>query len=186
MQTTRISKARVIAECGIMLAIAYVLSMFKLWEMPQGGSVTFLSMLPVLLAGYRVGPKWGLVMGFAYSLLQLVFDFRGLGVSGTALALAVVFDYLIPFTALGLAGLFKKLKYGFPIGCGVMIFVRFLCHLVSGIAVWSVWAPEGMSPFMYSLAYNGSYMGIEFVATVVVAVVLTRIDSFNKYINQTL
>ena len=54
----------------------------------------------------------------------------------------------------------------------ILIFVRFLCHFITGVVIWGQWAPEGMGKFLYSLVYNGSYMLPELVLTVVISALL--------------
>ena len=64
-------KIRTLAECAILVALGTILSLFKIWEMPLGGAVTPLSMLPVCLIGFMHGPKWSFGSAFVYSLFQL-------------------------------------------------------------------------------------------------------------------
>ena len=66
-------KLQMLCEGAILVALAQILSMLKLWEMPWGGSIT-LGMLPIFLFAVRWGTRWGLVAGFAYGLLQVMFD----------------------------------------------------------------------------------------------------------------
>ena len=104
------SRERIIklTTTALMLALALILSFIKVYEMPQGGSITAVSMMPIILIAYLYGTKWGIFTGFAYSLLQLITDFsslRGLSI-GTFVA-AIFLDYIIAFSVLGLAGMFK-------------------------------------------------------------------------------
>ena len=54
------AKIKVLAECGILIALAAVLSLIKIWQLPWGGSVTLFSMLPIALISIRHGVKTGL------------------------------------------------------------------------------------------------------------------------------
>ena len=92
-------KLQMLCEGAIFVALAQILSMLKIWEMPWGGSIT-LGMLPIFLFAVRWGIKWGLVSGFAYGLLQVMFD-GGFAISWQS----ILGDYLVAFTVLGLAGL---------------------------------------------------------------------------------
>ncbi len=59
---------RITAECSVLLAMSIVFSFIKIWQMPMGGEITFVSMLPIMLAGFRNGPKAGFLTAFVYSL----------------------------------------------------------------------------------------------------------------------
>ena len=66
------SKTRTLVECALMIALGTVLANIKIFEMPNGGSITLLSMLPFILISFRHGVKWGLFTGFVNSLLQML------------------------------------------------------------------------------------------------------------------
>lgn len=65
----------ILVECALLMALSIVLSMIKVWEMPQGGAVTAAGMVPVAMIALRHGTKWGLGAGFAYSLVQMLIGF---------------------------------------------------------------------------------------------------------------
>ncbi len=75
----------------------------------------------------------------------------------------VLLDYPIAFGALGLAGFFRNRPF---LGVNVGIAGRFVAHFVSGIIFFATYAPEGMSPIVYSAIYNGSYLLPELVISV--------------------
>lgn len=83
---------------------------------------------------------------------------------------------------LGLCGLFRGRKNGFILGTIVCLVLRFLCHYVSGVILWGVWAPEGMSAYLYSLIYNGSYMGVELITHTIAAVIFSKTSALSKYL----
>ncbi len=144
---------RCLTEGAILVAMAQVLGYLKLYELPQGGSIT-LAMFPVLFFSIRWGLKAGLLAGFAYGCLQLIFD--GAYAWGWQ---SMVMDYLLAFTPLGLAGLFQKKPWGIYVGTILGCLGRFLVHFVAGVTLWAEYAPEEFgSPAVYSLVYNGSYM----------------------------
>ena len=103
-------KLQMLCEGAILVALAQILSMLKLWEMPWGGSIT-LGMLPIFLFAVRWGTRWGLVAGFAYGLLQVMFD-GGFAISWQS----ILGDYLVAFTVLGLAGLGRGREKGLSWG----------------------------------------------------------------------
>jgi len=165
---------RALIESSMLIAIGFILSYFTLFKMPQGGSVTPLSMLPILMIGLRHGLKFGLSGGFVYACLQMLQEFWP-PPSGTAAAYiaVVLLDYVIAFTVLGLSGLFRGRQYGIVYAAPMCVLLRFLCHFVSGIVVWSAYAGE-TAAWVYSLSYNGSYMGIELTFTTIIGLGLCR------------
>lgn len=149
---------RALTEGAVMVAVAQVLSMLKLWEMPWGGSVT-LAMIPILLYAVRWGLVPGLLSGFVFGVLQFAFD------GGFAIGWqSIVGDYLLAFTVLGLAGFAHGKKGGIFTGTLIGGFARFLVHYVVGATVWAEYMPDsffGMtmhSPWFYSCLYNLAYM----------------------------
>ena len=152
-------RVRALCEGAIFVALAFVLSFVKLYELPNGGSLTP-AMFPILLYALRWGLPQGLIAGFVFGLLQLIFD--GAYAWGWQ---SMVLDYLLAFTPLGLAGLFKGKAWGiFPgtvLGCAA----RFVIHYISGVTIYRIIEPTaipGLGTFdnaqLYSLVYNGSYM----------------------------
>jgi thiamine transporter len=173
------SKTRILVECALMIAIGTVLSNIRLFTMPNGGSVTLLSMLPFVLVSFRHGTKWGLFTGFVNSLLQMLLGFWAPPVP-TFLYFAgeVLLDYVLAFMALGLAEMFarpfKNRTIGVAVGTAMAGFLRFLCSFFSGVLIWGNLS-DGLPAWTYSLVYNGSYMLPETLITVVAAVLLIRI-----------
>lgn len=145
------------------MALAMVLSMIKLFDMPIGGSVTLCSMFFITLVGYVYGPKAGLLTGFSYGLLQFVVD----PVFYTLPQMLV--DYPLAFGALGLSGFFWKKKWGLQIGYVVGIIGRFIFSWLSGFIFFAAYAEgSGMGPALYSFSYNGSYIGAEGIITLII------------------
>lgn len=155
-----VTKKLVFSAVGI--ALAMVTSYIKVWEMPMGGSVTLLSMLFICLIGYWYGPKYGLLTGAAYGVLQFIVDPYMFSVP------QVLLDYPLAFGALGLSGFFSQKKYGLQLGYLAGVAGRFLCSLLSGVIFFASYAPEGMNPWAYSAIYQGSYLGTEAVITLII------------------
>ncbi|MFG6350869.1 MAG: energy-coupled thiamine transporter ThiT [Oscillospiraceae bacterium] len=171
---------RWLVESAIMIAIGTILSEFPKIDFPLGGGLTICSMLPLVLISWRYGVGRGLIAAVAYSLLQLLLGMNNVQYAASALMAAgiILLDYVVPYTLIGLAGMFKgRMKdprLGLVLGIAVTFTLRFLCHFVTGWWIWdALWPNEfgWASPF-YSLAYNGSYMGAELVLTSVVAWIL--------------
>ena len=151
-------KTKRLTESAMLLALAIVLELVSkmfIPEMPFGGQVTLVSMLPVVLISYRHGVKWGLVSGVAYALLEMALGagtvtaafqpgYFGDGTMiGNALLMCLL-DYLVAFTVLGLGGIFRdKIKSsGTALLCGSLVALgaRYLSHIISGYILFSGWA----------------------------------------------
>ena len=173
-------KTKKLVMCAVMTALSTVLCIYTVYRLPNGGGVTFASMVPIIMISLLYGAKYGIVSGVIYSLVQGVMGFYAPPVQNfSSFLIVILFDYLIAFTVLGCADLFwklfKRVKWAIPL-CGTFtVFLRFLCHLVSGVAIWSAYAPEGQSPFAYSLVYNASYMIPEMIITAIVLVSLSNL-----------
>ncbi len=161
---------KVIAEVSIIVALSLVLNFIKIFQMPQGGSITLGSMVPVLLLSFRRGPKIGVFAGVVFGLIQMMLDgwfYNPLG---------MLLDYPLAFGALGLAGIFKKTPL---IGVATSLVVRFLSHFLSGVIFFGMYAPPGMSPILYSIIYNGSYMLPELLISGILIYLLIQRDVLN-------
>ncbi|MDR0293440.1 MAG: energy-coupled thiamine transporter ThiT [Oscillospiraceae bacterium] len=167
---------RALTESAVLVAIGFALSFFRV-KFAYGGSITPASMLFILAVGIRRGPAWGFGGAFVYSALQMLQSFDP-PPTETPLnfALVILLDYVIAFTVLGFAGFFGKRKNGILYAAPVCLLLRFFCHFASGLVIWSVYAPEGTPVWLYSLTYNGSYMGAELAVCIVAAVALMRYD----------
>ncbi len=172
--STNDSKVRILAECAILVAVGTVLAQIQLFRMPNGGSVTAVSMLPFILISFRHGNNWGLLAGFANSLLQMLLGGVYAPPAGTATALvgAVLLDYILAFTLLGLADGFARMFNGklslrtVSFGTFAVCLIRFLCSFVSGFLIWGSLTQDGFGAVTFSLIYNGSYMLPETIITV--------------------
>jgi len=179
---TKTSNVRILAECAILIAVGTVLAQLQLFRMPNGGSVTVVSMLPFILISFRHGNKWGLLSGFANSLLQMLLGGLYTPPAGTvtAFAGAVMLDYIIAFTMLGSAAWFAKWfgdEYSprsILFGTFAVCFIRFLCSFVSGFLIWSSLTEQGFGAVTFSLVYNGSYMLPETIITVAAMLALYK------------
>ena len=165
---------RALTEGAIMVALAQVLGYIKLFDLPQGGSVC-LGMLPVFICCARWGFGPGILASFAFSLLQLLLD------GGYAWGWqAILGDYIIAYSVLGLAGLFSRMRNGFFLGTALGCLLRFAAHLVTGATIWAEYMPEsffGMTmtnPWIYSALYNGSYIGADALLILAVGLLLWK------------
>ena len=149
-----------IVEGALMVALAQVLGYLKFFpSLSEGGSITFV-MFPICLYAVRWGLGKGLLASFALGLLQLLLD--GAYAWGWQ---CMLLDYLLAYTMLGFAGLFRGKKWGIFPGILVGGLARFLMHFISGATLYRITAPEEIlyfgtfsNPELYSLVYNGIYM----------------------------
>lgn len=188
---------RVLCESAIMIALATVLSMIKVYKAPYGGSVTLLSMAPIIVLAMRRGTKAGLAAGFVHALIQLLLGISDVMWVPTAggIALCILFDYILAFTALGLGGVFRKVRFtgndtanliiASVLGALLATGLRFLCHIVSGAVIWYAldleWYADDpghivhrYGAWMFSLLYNGAYMLPEMIETCIGVPLLTK------------
>jgi len=173
-----------LSASGIMIALSTVLSMIKLIPMPQGGALTPCSMLPICMISIIYGVRWGLGTGFACSLVQLAIDFSAAlswGLSAKALAVSFTFDYLVAFTVLGLAGIFRnKPVWGIGTGITIVFLLKYAAHVFSGAVAFGAFMPENFNNvWIYSLAYN-TYMLPELIPTVMIAYLLCKVPALHK------
>lgn len=173
---------RRMVESAILIAIATVLNEFVAFKAPWafGGSVTLGSMLPIVLICWRWGTKQGLFSAFVFALLQMIIGFSNVSYGRNALEMfgIAMLDYILAFTAYGLAGIFKdKLQNHLAaLSSGIVLVgvLRFLCHFVSGWIIWdALWPNEQeMSGALYSLVYNGGYILPDVLIAVAIGLLL--------------
>lgn len=147
------------------VALAYVTSFIKPFELPYGGSVTLLSMLFIVLVGNWYGVKTGVLVGLAYGVLQFLQEPYFLSL------FQVCCDYVLAFAALGLSGLFRKRKNGLLIGYIAAVLARGFFHSLGGYLYWMDYMPENFPQSLralYPIIYNYSYLLAEGVITVII------------------
>jgi thiamine transporter len=159
--------ARVLTEAALAIALAFVLGLIVLFRMPLGGSIS-LEMVPLILLALRQGWKVGMLAGAAYGLLNLAINPVILH------PIQVLFDYPLPFAALGLAGFFSPTVRGAVVGTVVAVLARFVFHFVSGIVFFASYAPEGWDPLVYSGAYNAAYLLPSLIVALIAVPLLLR------------
>ncbi len=171
-----------IALAGICASLSFALSYVKLWDMPAGGSVTLVSLLPVMLFSFIYGTKKGLLVGFLYGVLQAVQD------PWLIHPAQFLLDYPIAFSMVCFAGLLTDFKVmnklpqlKFALSAVIAGSLRFLCHLLSGVFAFGAYAMDaGVTNFwLYSLAYN-TYVFIDVALVVVAGVFLLSSKAFRR------
>ncbi|MGN0539932.1 MAG: energy-coupled thiamine transporter ThiT [Candidatus Fimenecus sp.] len=210
-----------LVESALMIALGVVLELVSkmiIPEMPFGGQVTIVSMLPVILVGWKYGIAKGLVTGFVYSLVEMALgshtiaemimpsseDYLG---SLGKVVLMLLLDYIVAYTVLGLASMYKKaIKKAWlslALGAFTVLLLRYLSHIISGYILFGAWAEwfftqEGfyswgqtilnkfsgdMLSLVYSVIYNGFYMIPEIIITTIVAAVVGKIPQLTSVKN---
>ena len=155
---------RALAEAGMLIALATVLSFIKVFTLPQGGSVTAASMVPILLFAIRWGPGPGVLAGAAYGLVQLWVEPFILHPT------QVVLDYPLAFGLLGLSG-FLPARPALGVMTGMV--GRFLSHWLSGFIFFAAYAGD-QHPVLYSAIYNGSYLLPELAVSALLVTIIAR------------
>ncbi len=178
-------KILTITSAGLCIALAFLLSRLKLFEMPMGGSVTPASVLPIVVFCMAFGPVWGFVAAIVFACLQLIGGYL-------VTPFQVLLDYIFGYACLGLTG-FAALKKDQRIVISnplkrftragllkAVIFTliayvaRWFCSVLSGVIFYAEYAPEGMNPWVYSMTYNGSFLAVDCAITVFVMCVLFK------------
>ena len=198
------TKTKRITESAMLLAVAIVLEvMAKLFipELPFGGQITLVSMLPVVLISYRHGVKWGFVASATYALLEMAIGMKtvsaaflpgyfGDGAMIVNALLMCLLDYVLAFSMLGLGGIFRnKLRTTPALVCGSLVALgaRYLCHIASGYILFSSYAEwfftqEGfpawgaqlvaaLDPALLGLVYSVVYNGMYMVPEIILTAI---------------
>ena len=165
-----------LAFAALSIALSFLLSNIRLYRMPQGGSVTPASMLPLMLFAYAFGLAPGLLAGLAYGALQLI------QMPTILTPFQVILDYPLAFAVLGFAGLLRGWvqkggnEYAaLSIGVTLAQLLRFACSTLSGVLFFAEYAEgSGYGPLLYSIVYNGSYMLPETLICLAVALLVGK------------
>jgi thiamine transporter len=174
-------------EIALVLALAAVLNLLKVWRMPQGGTVSFV-MLPLLVISMRRGLRVALLAGVLYGVLDFLVDpFPPVHWAQYLL------DYPLAYGLVGLSGVFAGAwsramaagrtalaTWGALLPAAALAAVgRFVAHFASGVVFFGEYAPEGQPVWLYSALYN-SYVPIcaalAFVGALAVLPVLARVS----------
>lgn len=187
MNTTKRSlnskKVKRLTESAILIALATVLSILKLYEMPYGGSLTLASMMPIMIIAYRSSMLWGMSCALVYGVIQQLLSVSTLSYVTTwqSVVAVILLDYVVAFAVCGLGGAFRKITKNQTLsmveGALLCCTLRYVCHLISGCTVWAGLSIPTEAALLYSVLYNASYMIPETLITLgAVYYVSTQID----------
>lgn len=173
---------RTITYAAVSIAMSFALSYVRIVKMPQGGSITIASLLPLMLYSYMFGIKKGLLAGMIYGLLQAIQDPYILHPAQFLL------DYPLAFGCIGLGGIFGNLKklenipqLQFACGAAIAGILRFVMHFLSGVFAFSAYA-DGQNPYIYSLTYQAAYVLPDIAILIAVGIALFSSHRFVMYI----
>ena len=177
--------SRSIALAGICIAMSFVLSYVKLWDMPFGGSITLVSLFPVMIYAYAYGVKKGLLIGFIYGLMQAMQDPYIIHPAQFLL------DYPVAFSFVAFAGAFKNIEalkfpqLKFALGAIITGALRFTAHLFSGVFAFGADAAgKGFDNFwLYSATYN-SYVFVDIALVIAAGVLVLSSKAFVKQLDR--
>ncbi len=151
--------------CAVSVALAFVTSYIKIFEMPWGGSVTLCSMLFIVMAANWYGVKTGVLVGLAYGILQFIQEPYVLSL------FQVCCDYVLAFAALGIAGFFSRSPRGLVKGYIAAVLARGAFHALGGYLYWMSYMPESFPQTLrsvYPIVYNYSFLLTEALITAAV------------------
>jgi thiamine transporter len=173
-----IFQTKVLSEIIVFVALAGALSLVShsIFSLPESGSIN-IGMVPIFWLALRRGPKIGIFAGAVFGVVDLI-------VSPFAIVhpLQFILDYPLAFAFLGIAGFFRKLTVAGP-AIGVLAggVGRFIFHFVSGVIFFSMYAPEGMNPLLYSAIYNATYMAPAIVVCIAIILLLQKSNLLDIY-----
>lgn len=180
--------SRSITYAAVCIATSFALSYVKFFSLPQGGSVTFASMLPLMLYAYMFGLRRGVIAGAVYGLLQFIQSPQYYE------PMQALLDYPIAFASIGMAGIGRKFKFlrgnttaEFCVGATIAVLYRYAAHVLSGYFVFNSWAEYwgdwyGAHPLAYSFAYN-AFMFVELAVLLVVGVLMLQSKSVKRMLH---
>ena len=147
--------AKTLTYGAVCISLSFALSYIKFFQLPQHGSVTFASMLPICLFSYMFGTRKGLIAGVVYGMLQFIQS------PSFYEPMQAMLDYPIAFGAIGLAGIARNFKFlkgnvfaEFTVGSTIAILLRYFSHVISGYFVFSSWAMPGYTAVSWAFVYN--------------------------------
>lgn len=168
-----------ITYAAICISTSFALSYIKFFSMPQSGSITFASLLPLALYSFMFGTRKGVIAGIVYGLLQFIQSPQPYQM------MQILLDYPIAFASIGLAGIGRRIKINniyaqFTIGTTIAVVFRYISHVISGYFVYYTWAGD-QNPLVYSLAYN-SFTFVDILIVLAVGIVALSSKSLRRLV----
>lgn len=182
----KMSDTRSIVYGAISIALSFALSYAKLFKLPQGGSVTFASLLPLMVYCCMFGTRRGLVVCTIYGVLQALQD------PFIIHPMQFLLDYPLAFGLIGVSGIFmekgvfkEKKIVAFLLGGIIAVVLRYACHVCSGVFAFADYADLDKygSAIVYSMAYN-SFTFVDMALALVAGSTLFASKSFTALMQQ--
>lgn len=171
--------SKAISYAAVCIALSFALSYLRILKMPQGGSITIASLLPLMIYAYMFGTKKGVFAGMIYGILQAFQDFYVLHPA------QFILDYPAAFACIGLAGLFADFKpldklpqLQFAFGGVIAGLARFVSHFLSGCFAFGAYAPAGTPVWIYSLGYQAAYVLPDIAIAIAVGILVFSSKAF--------
>lgn len=165
---------RLMIIISIFASISYVLNMIKFVRMPQGGSITLFSMLPIMLISFIYGKGAGGTLGILVGILKMLDGIVFLN------PIQFISDYIFANMSLGFACIFgMKNKVRMFLGCISSGFLSVMFNIISGVLFFGEFVPIGENLWIYSITYNFLSVGIEVMLTSIL-ILFIPIKRINK------
>lgn len=177
----KMSDTRSIVYGAISIALSFALSYAKLFKLPQGGSVTFASLLPLMIYCCMFGTRRGLIVCTIYGVLQALQD------PFIIHPMQFLLDYPLAFGLIGVSGIFMekgvfkdKKVVAFLLGGVLAVVLRYACHVCSGVFAFADYADLDKydTAIAYSMAYN-SFAFVDMLIALVAGSTLFASKSFS-------
>ena len=166
---------KTIVACALLVALSIVLNQIVLFRMPQGGSVSVLGMLPIVICAYLFGTGPAVMTGMCVGMIDLIFN------PYVIHPVQLLLDYPLAYGAIGFAGLLFIKKNDKLIPAYILgVFFRYICAVLSGVIFFGAYAPEGFNAFTWSVYYNMTYLAAEAALTVIVLLIPAVNRSFAR------
>ena len=176
----KMSDTRSIVYGAISIALSFALSYARIFKLPQGGSVTFASLLPLMIYCCMFGTRRGLIVCTIYGVLQALQD------PYIIHPMQFLLDYPLAFGLIGVSGIFMekgvfkdKKVVAFLLGGVIAVVLRYACHVCSGVFAFADYADLDKygTAIAYSLAYN-SFAFVDMLIALVAGSVMFASKSF--------
>ena len=176
----RSERVRLLTEVALTVSLSTVLRFWHItlpWQF-AGGDIS-LSMLPIFVLALRRGMGPAALAGAAFGVVDFILN------PYAAAPIQVLLDYPVAFALLSVTGLGSR-QYRRLVAAGRRVAAeavavpwmilgataRFAAHFVSGIIFFGMNAPAGTPVWVYSAAYNLSYVVPSLILVVFAALLI--------------
>lgn len=180
----KLNDTRSIVYGAVAMALAFVLSYARLFKLPNGGSITFASLLPLMIYCCMFGTRRGLIVCSLYGVLQALQD------PYIIHPMQFLLDYPLAFGLVGVSGIFmekgvfkEKKILAFLLGGVVAVLLRYICHVCSGTFAFAEYT-DFKAALAYSLGYNATYVFADMAISLVAGSFLFTSKSFTAAMQQ--